>query len=86
MQYNYNNPGLMNQLYRQKENIENMINQYTQNFAQPPVQNIINTSNNSEIDVRFLQTNEDLSNIIISKKTLLWMKMLLKIRYIIILL
>lgn len=70
MQYNYSNPGLMNQLYRQKENIENMINQYTQNFAQPPVQNIINTSNNSEIDVRFLQTNEDLSNIIISKKTL----------------
>ena len=60
----------MNQLYRQKENIENMINQYTQNFAQPPVQNIINTSNNSEIDVRFLQANEDLSNIIISKKTL----------------
>ena len=36
MQYNYNNIAMMNQLYRQKENIENMINQYSQNVAQPP--------------------------------------------------
>ena len=66
MPYDYNNAGLMNQLYRQKENIENMINQYTQ----PPVQNIINTTGGSEIDVKFLQNNEDISNIIIAKKTL----------------
>lgn len=66
MPYDYNSAGLMNQLYRQKENIENMINQYTQ----PPVQNIINTTGGSEIDVKFLQNNEDISNIIIAKKTL----------------
>lgn len=71
MPYNYNNIAMMNQLYRQKENIENMINQYSQNVAQPPVQNIINTTGTtSEIDVKFLKNNEDISNIIISKKTL----------------
>ena len=71
MSYNYNNIAMMNQLYRQKENIENMINQYSQNVAQPPVQNIINTTGTaSEIDVKFLKNNEDISNVIISKKTL----------------
>lgn len=71
---NYSNPNMMNQLYRQKENIENMIAQYSQNIGvntQPPVQNIINTTgNSSDTDVRFLNQNEDISNIIISKKTL----------------
>jgi hypothetical protein len=48
-----------------------MIAQYTQNNAQPPVQNIINTTtSSSDTDVRFLNPNEDISNIIISKKTL----------------
>lgn len=74
MPYNYNNPGMMNQLYRQKENIENMIAQYTQGLgitSQPPVQNIINTtSTTSEIDVRYIKSGEDISNIIVSKKTL----------------
>ena len=75
MNYNYNNAGLMNQLYRQKENIENMINQYTQglgiNTAQPPVQNIINTTGiTSDTDVRYVKPGEDISNLIISKKTL----------------
>lgn len=73
MPYNYNNgANMINQLYRQKDNIENMIAQYAQGFSnqQPPVQNIINTSNSSDIDVRFLTQNEDISNIIISKKTL----------------
>ena len=74
MPYNYNNPAMMNQLYRQKENIENMIAQYTQGMgisSQPPVQNIINTNGNvSDTDVRFLNQGEDISNIIISKKTL----------------
>ena len=63
-----NSPGLINQLYRQRENIENMINQYTQNTMQPPVQNIINTS--SDIDVKYLKANEDVTNVLISKKTL----------------
>ena len=77
MPYNgYNNgANMINQLYRQKDNIENMIAQYAQNFGgnqlQPPVQNIINTSNSSsDIDVKFLNQNDDISNIIISKKTL----------------
>ena len=73
---NFNNStALMNQLYRQKDNIENMIAQYTQNMGisqQPPVQNIINTSNgnSSDIDVRFLNQGEDVSNISIKKNFL----------------
>ena len=74
MNYNYNNAGLMNQLYRQKENIENMITQYTQGLGlntQPPVQNIINTTGaTSDTDVRYVKPGEDISNLIISKKTL----------------
>lgn len=59
---------MLNQLYRQKENIDNMIAQYS--APQAPVQNIINTSNsNSDTDIRFLGPNDDISNIIISKKT-----------------
>lgn len=54
MSYNYN--GLMNQLYRQKDNIENMIAQYSQGMMnqQAPVQNIINTSNSSDIEIKIL--------------------------------
>jgi len=62
--YNTNN-NYINQLYRQKDNIENMIAQYTQT---PPVQNIINTTNDTE--VRFLKQDEDINNIIVTKKTL----------------
>ena len=65
---NYN--GMINQLYRQKENIDNMINQYSTMQQQPPVQNIINTSNSTDIDVKFLKNDEDISNIIIAKRTL----------------
>jgi len=69
---NYNSAGLMNQLYRQKDNIENMIAQYSQGFMNPqaPVQNIINTSSSSDIDIRFLTKDDDISNIIVTKKTL----------------
>lgn len=67
MPYGYNGANMINQLYRQKDNIENMIAQYAQ---QPPVQNIINTSGNAEYDVKFLNQNEDIANIIISKKTI----------------
>lgn len=72
MNYNYNTTGLMNQLYRQKDNIENMIAQYSQGLMSPqaPVQNIINTSNSSDIDVKYLNKDDDISNIIITKKTL----------------
>lgn len=70
MSYNYN--GLMNQLYRQKDNIENMIAQYSQGMMnqQAPVQNIINTSNSSDIEIKMLNKDEDLNNIIITKRTL----------------
>lgn len=67
MPYGYNGANMINQLYRQKDNIENMIAQYAQ---QPPVQNIINAASGSDIDVKFLNQNEDIANIIISKKTL----------------
>ncbi len=67
----YNNlGGMMNQLYRQKENIENMINQYANAAQQSPIQNIINTTNSSDTDVRFLNPEDDIKNIIITKRTL----------------
>lgn len=64
-----NNQGMINQLMRQKENIENMITQYSQPPA--PVQTIINTgSNNFEFEARILKDDEDISNIAIMRKTL----------------
>ena len=67
----YNNlNGMMNQLYRQKENIENMINQYANAAQQSPIQNIINTTNSSDTDVKFLNPEDDIKNIIITKRTL----------------
>ena len=70
MPYNYN--GLMNQLYRQKDNIENMIAQYSQGLMnqQAPVQNIINTSSPSDSEIKFIGKDDDISNIIVTKKTL----------------
>lgn len=62
MYYNANQ-GVINQLERQKENIDNLLNQYS-----TPIQNIINT--NSEYDVKFLKSDEDISNIPIIKKTI----------------
>jgi hypothetical protein len=51
-----------------------MITQYTQGLGlntQPPVQNIINTTGTtSDTDVRYVKPGEDISNLIISKKTL----------------
>ena len=60
---------LMNQLYRYKDNIDNLINQYGQT-AQSPVQNIINTGGNaSDNDIKFIGENDDINNIIVTKKT-----------------
>lgn len=68
--YNYNmyNQNLINQLMRQKDNIDSMLN----NMSQPaPVQNIINTSNNSiEFEARELNDGEDVHNVFVSRKTL----------------
>lgn len=58
---NYN---MMNQLLRQKDNIDNLISQY----SQPPVQNIINTG--ADFEARILGDNEDAENVLINKRTM----------------
>ena len=60
---------MINQLYRQKDNIENMIAQYA-NPQPAPVQNIINTSTSTnDTEIKYLSKNNDVNNIIIMKKT-----------------
>lgn len=73
---NYNNnffnpnQNMLNQLLRQKDNIENMINQYSQP-QQAPVQNIINTTSSVEFEARILKDDDDdVENIFINKKTM----------------
>ena len=60
---------MLNQLIRQKENVENMINQYSQVQNQPPIQNIINQGTNVEFEAREI-TGEDVKNILIQRRTL----------------
>ena len=52
----------------QKDNIENMINQYSQ--PQTPVQNIINTGANLEFEARILKDDEEVENILVNHKTM----------------
>ena len=59
----YNQP-MINQLMRQKDNIDNLLSQY----SQPPVQNIINTG--TEFEARILKDGEDVSNVLINKRTM----------------
>lgn len=68
--YGYNsNLQMLNNLERQKENINRLIAQYSQ--PQAPVQNIINTSaSNVDMEARILKDGEDASNIIINHRTL----------------
>lgn len=61
----YYNQGMLNQLMRQKDNIDNLISQY----SQPPVQNIINTSG-IDFEARILGENEEIENVLINKKTM----------------
>lgn len=70
---NYNNffnpnQSMLNQLMRQKDNIENMINQYSQ--PQQPIQNIINTGTNTDFEAKILNENEQVENILINKRTM----------------
>ena len=69
MAYNYYNPNqpMINQLMRQRDNIENLLNQYSQ--PQMPVQNIINTAG-IEFEARILGDDEQLENILINKRTM----------------
>lgn len=59
------NQNMLNQLLRQKDNVENLINQY----SQPPVQNIINT-NSLEFEAKILKDDEELDNIFVNKRTM----------------
>ena len=64
------NQGIMNQLLRQRDNVENMIQQYSQMPSQAPIQNIINQTPNLEFEARILTDGEDLRNIGITRRTL----------------
>ena len=62
----YNNQAMINQLMRQKDNIDNLISQYSQ---PSPVQNIINTST-LEFEARILKDNEEAENIFVARRTM----------------
>lgn len=62
------NQNFVNQLLRQKDNIENMLNQCAQ--PQAPVQNIINTGIQTEFEARILGENEEAGNVLINKRTM----------------
>lgn len=63
--YGFNgNQNMINQLMRQKDSIDNLLNQY----SQPPVQNIINTG--TDFEARILKEGEEVNNILISKRTM----------------
>ena len=62
------NQSMINQLLRQKDNIDNLITQYSQ--PQVPVQNIINTNNDVLFEAKVLEGDEDISNIFVSRKTM----------------
>lgn len=65
MEYFNQNQGFINQLERQKENIDNMLAK----FSQPsPIQNIITT--NLDFEAKFLKDDEEVSNIPITRRTL----------------
>ena len=70
MAYNLygSNQQMINQLMRQKDNIDNLLNQYNQ--PQAPVQNIINTGGNLDFEARILNDNEEVENIFINKRTM----------------
>lgn len=62
------NQSMINQLMRQKDNIDNMINQYSQ--PQQPIQNIINTGIGVDFEARVLKDDEEVENIYINKRTM----------------
>lgn len=69
---NYNNQMYLQDLQNMRDRIDQQMRQIQQPIQQPPVQNIINTNSNStvEIEARFLNDEEDVSNIIVKNKTL----------------
>lgn len=67
MNYFNNNSQMLNQLMRQRDSIENLIGQYSQ--PQAPIQNII-SAGGTDFEAKVLTNGEDVSNIIINKRTL----------------
>lgn len=67
--YGANNQTMINQLMRQKENIDNMIQQYSQPM-QPPVQNIINTNTGADFEAKILKDNETIENTFVQRRTM----------------
>lgn len=65
--YNPNQP-MINQLLRQKDNIDAMLTQYNQ--PQQPIQNIINTGASVGFEAKILKEDEDAGNILINSKTM----------------
>lgn len=61
----FNNQAMINQLMRQKDNIDNLISQYSQ---PSPVQNIINTG--VDFEARILKDNEEAENTYVSRRTM----------------
>ena len=59
------NQNMINQLLKQKDNVENLLNQY----SQAPVQNIINTGT-LDFEARILKDDEEIENIFINKRTM----------------
>ena len=62
------NQTMINQLMRQKDNIENMLSQYSQ--PQQPIQNIINTGVTTDFEARILKDDEEVENILITRRTM----------------
>ena len=62
------NQNFVNQLLRQKDNIENMLSQCAQ--PQAPVQNIINTGVPTEFEARILGEDELVENVLVNKRTM----------------
>lgn len=69
MNYFNNNNQIINQLMKQRDNIDNLISQYSQQ-PQAPVQNIINTSSALDFEARILKNGENINNILIARRTL----------------
>lgn len=68
MNYLGNNNQMINQLMRQRDNIDNLIGQYSQ--PQAPIQNFISTNGGTDFEAKVLTNGEDISNIMITKRTL----------------
>lgn len=62
------NQNFVNQLLRQKDNIENMLNQCAQ--PQAPVQNIINAGIPTEFEAKILGEDELVENVLVNKRTM----------------